>query len=205
MSVDHGGLQAPLGRLASTRSSWPTKELEQIDKQIDGGRDPAGDRRARARRTTTPDRERRAVDEFMREQVHQPRAVRLDGRPDLGASTSRATSSPTTWPSAPSVPSASSWACDDSSFIQFGYWDSLKKGCWPASGSQHDLKRLESAYLDAEPARVRDHQARLAGAARPAGARQAQRDRRVLRRPAGGAVRPRLSRATTCGGSSRSA
>lgn len=36
----------------------------------------------------------------------------------------------------------------DSSFIQFGYWDSLKKGLQSGERMQLDLRRLESAYLD---------------------------------------------------------
>lgn len=36
----------------------------------------------------------------------------------------------------------------DSSFIQFGYWDSLKKGLLAGERLFHDLKRMEVAYLD---------------------------------------------------------
>jgi len=36
---------------------------------------------------------------------------------------------------------------DDSSFIQFAYWDSLKKGLHAGESLQLDLRRLESAYL----------------------------------------------------------
>lgn len=36
----------------------------------------------------------------------------------------------------------------ESSFIQFGYWDSLKKGLLAGEKLHHDLKRLEMAYLD---------------------------------------------------------
>ena len=35
-----------------------------------------------------------------------------------------------------------------SNFIQFGYWDSLKKGLMAGEKLHHDLKRLELAYLD---------------------------------------------------------
>ena len=34
------------------------------------------------------------------------------------------------------------------SFLQFGYWDSLKKGLMAADHLHHDLKRMEVAYLD---------------------------------------------------------
>jgi hypothetical protein len=36
----------------------------------------------------------------------------------------------------------------DSNFIQFGYWDSLKKGLLSGEKLSYDLKRLEMAYLD---------------------------------------------------------
>jgi Tc toxin complex TcA C-terminal TcB-binding domain len=36
----------------------------------------------------------------------------------------------------------------DSSYIQFGYWDSLKKGLLSGEKLQYDLRRLESAYLE---------------------------------------------------------
>jgi hypothetical protein len=36
----------------------------------------------------------------------------------------------------------------DSNYIQFGYWDSLKKGLLAGERLSHDLKRMEVAYLD---------------------------------------------------------
>jgi Tc toxin complex TcA C-terminal TcB-binding domain len=36
----------------------------------------------------------------------------------------------------------------DSNFIQFGYWDSLRKGLLSAEQLSVDLRRLESAYLE---------------------------------------------------------
>ncbi len=36
----------------------------------------------------------------------------------------------------------------DSSYIQFGYWDSLKKGLLSGEKLQYDLRRIESAYLE---------------------------------------------------------
>jgi hypothetical protein len=36
----------------------------------------------------------------------------------------------------------------DSSYINFGYWDSLKKGLLSGEKLQYDLRRLETAYLD---------------------------------------------------------
>ncbi|MEI6900933.1 MAG: hypothetical protein WCL00_13735, partial [Bacteroidota bacterium] len=37
---------------------------------------------------------------------------------------------------------------DNSSFVQFGYWDSLKKGLLSAEKLQFDLRRMESSYYD---------------------------------------------------------
>jgi len=37
---------------------------------------------------------------------------------------------------------------NDSSFVRFGYWDSLKKGLMAGEKLYHDLKRMEAAYLD---------------------------------------------------------
>ena len=36
----------------------------------------------------------------------------------------------------------------DSSYISFGYWDSLKKGLLAGEKLQYDLRRLETAYLE---------------------------------------------------------
>lgn len=37
---------------------------------------------------------------------------------------------------------------EDSSYVQFGYWDSLKKGLLCGERLHHDLKRMDVAYLD---------------------------------------------------------
>jgi len=36
----------------------------------------------------------------------------------------------------------------DTSFIQFGYWDSLKKGILSGEKLHYDLRRMEMSYLD---------------------------------------------------------
>ncbi len=36
----------------------------------------------------------------------------------------------------------------DTNFIQFGYWDSLKKGLLSGEKLHHDLRRMEMAYLE---------------------------------------------------------
>ena len=50
----------------------------------------------------------------------------------------------------------------DSSFIQFGYWDSLKKGLLAGERLTHDLKRMEVAYLEQNRREYETDQARLA-------------------------------------------
>ncbi|MEN8251443.1 MAG: hypothetical protein ABFS32_21135, partial [Bacteroidota bacterium] len=37
---------------------------------------------------------------------------------------------------------------NDDSFIQYGYWDSMKKGLQSADNLLHDIKRMETSYLD---------------------------------------------------------
>ena len=37
---------------------------------------------------------------------------------------------------------------EDSSFVTFGYWDSLKKGLLSGEKLQHDLRRMEASYLE---------------------------------------------------------
>jgi hypothetical protein len=37
---------------------------------------------------------------------------------------------------------------DTTSFVQFGYWDSLRKGLSAGERLSQDLKRMEAAYLD---------------------------------------------------------
>ena len=39
----------------------------------------------------------------------------------------------------------------DSSYINFGYWDSLKKGLLSGEKLQYDLRRLETAYSGTKP------------------------------------------------------
>src|SRR5262249_39061868 len=36
----------------------------------------------------------------------------------------------------------------DSNYIQFGYWDSLRKGLLAGERLTHDVKRMEAAYLE---------------------------------------------------------
>lgn len=36
----------------------------------------------------------------------------------------------------------------DTSFVNFGYWDSLRKGLLSGEKLQYDLRRMESAYME---------------------------------------------------------
>ena len=58
---------------------------------------------------------------------------------------------------------------DDTGYIQFGYWDSLKKGLLAGEKLHYDLKRLETAYLEQNRRDYETHQACLAGQVFPAG------------------------------------
>ena len=81
---------------------------------------------------------------------------------------------------------------NDSSFIQFGYWDSLKKGLLAGERLTYDLKRMEVAYLDQNKREYEIAKHVSLQLDRPGQPDQAETDRRVLYHPAGSAVRPRL-------------
>ena len=126
--VDHGRLRPPPGRLAATRpirrarsrststsrSSAPTcgarsreQELTNHELQIEH---VAGDRGVPAR------------------QVHQQRALRLDGRPALQVYFQTLPARLRPGQARRAGAPATSWATRRRRFIQFGYWDSLRKG-----------------------------------------------------------------------------
>ena len=128
--------------------SRPPRRSSRSTSRSSPPRSAHGDRRARAGEPRAADRERAGGRRLHAQQVHQPGALRAGWSARSPASTSRATSSPTTWPSGPSGASATSWGCDDSSFIQFGYWDSLKKGLLAGERLHLDLQRMEAAYLE---------------------------------------------------------
>ena len=54
----------------------------------------------------------------------------------------------------------------DSSFIQFGYWDSLHKGLLAGETLNHDLRRMQSSYLQQNARRYELSRLRLARSAR---------------------------------------
>ena len=80
----------------------------------------------------------------------------------------------------------------DSSFIQFGYWDSLKKGLLAGERLHHDLKRMEVAYLDQNKREYEITKHVSLALLDPVALVQSETDRRVLRQPARSALRPRL-------------
>ena len=84
-------------------------------------------------------------------------------------------------------------AYGETSFIRFGYWDSLKKGLLAADHLAYDLKRLEVAYLDGNVREYELDQARLAAVARARAADRSQGNRYVRVRDSGVAVRSRYA------------
>ena len=55
----------------------------------------------------------------------------------------------------------------NSSFIQFGYWDSLYKGLLAGETLNHDLRRMQSSYLQQNKRRYEIEPIRLPGGAQP--------------------------------------
>ena len=82
----------------------------------------------------------------------------------------------------------------DSSYINFGYWDSLKKGLLSGEKLQYDLRRLETAYLEQNRREFELTKSISLCAARPARLSEASGNGSVLHQSAGGNLRPRLSR-----------
>ena len=93
----------------------------------------------------------------------------------------------------------------DSSFIQFGYWDSLKKGLLAGERLYHDLKRMEVAYLDQNRREYEITKHVSLAPARSAGAGAAEADRRRASSRCPKRSSTSTTRATTCAASSRSA
>jgi len=155
-----GGVLHSAGNLIATQASnerrwedWKLqerladKELEQIDKQIDAAK----------LRIEIAEKERdnhvqqienaKATDEFMRskytnEELYQWQVGQISGvyfqsyklAYDLAKRAERCF--------------RFELGVQDSSYINFGYWDSLKKGLLSGEKLQYDLRRLENAYLE---------------------------------------------------------
>ena len=91
----------------------------------------------------------------------------------------------------------------DSSYISFGYWDSLKKGLLSGEKLQYDLRRLETAYLEQNRREFELTKHVSLALLDPLALGEAAGNRSLLLPPAGGNLRPRLSRVTTSAASSR--
>ncbi len=123
------------------------KELEQMDKQIAAARIRQAVAEQELKNHDLQSENAKAVDEFMRDKftnrelydwmVGQVSAIYFQSYQlayDVAKRAERAY--------------RHELALTDSSFIQFGYWDSLKKGLLAGERLYHDIKRLEVAYLD---------------------------------------------------------
>ena len=165
-----GGLGAVGRTTGSLQEELAAKELDQIDKQIAA----AEIRRAIAEQELENHElqieNAKAVDEFLRDKYTNQELYDWMVSPDLRALLPGLPARLRRRPSGPSGPIGSSCGADDSSFIQFGYWDSLRRACWPASSSALDLKRLEVAYLEQNKREYEITKHVSLRAARPAGA-----------------------------------
>ena len=127
----------PRTRSCRSTSRSPPREIQRGDRQ----------ERELANHYTAEEHARE-IEEFLRDKYTNQRAVRLDGRADLRD----------VLPGLPArlrrgqagrarVPLRAGPA-RTSNFVQFGYWDSLRKGLLAGERLYHDLKRMEVAYLD---------------------------------------------------------
>ena len=106
------------------------------------------------------------------------------------SSTAMRSSSPTTRRARPSARCSTSWAIPRSTFIQFNYLDGAE-GLLAGEKLAFDVKAMEMAYHDLQPARIRADQPRQPDAGRSARTADVARDRELHLHHAGGAVRSR--------------
>ena len=190
MAADRRQLRPPGAGLGAPESQAAEGAAAEFDKQIAA----ADIRRLIAEQELDQprqaDRARPGAGRVPAHQVHQQGAVRLDGRRSCRRCTSRATSSPTTWRSGPSAASGTSWGSATRTTSGSATGTACRRACWPAERLALRPAAAGAGVLRAEPARVRADQARLA---RRSSTRwrccKLRQQRRVLRRPAGGAVR----------------
>ena len=165
--------------------------------------DPGADRRPRRSRSRSPqqqidqpreaDRQPPEADRLPDRQVHRARTSTTGWSAGCRTRTSRATGSPTGCASRSSAATGTSSASTDSSFIQFGYWDSLHKGLLAGETLNHDLRRMQASYLRPERAPLRAQPLRVARGARSGRAADAAR----APAPATSTCRNRCSTTTT--------
>ena len=72
---------------------------------------------------------------------------------------------------------------DGTDFVKFNYWDGGRKGLLSGEALYLDVKRMELAYHENNKREFELTQARLAAAARPAGAADAEGHRHAARSP----------------------
>ena len=129
-------------------SDWKLQE-RLANKELAGPRLDGRRRCPRARwhgtswRTTICSEQSREVDCHMRRSTRTGRSLRLDDFAGVG-STSGVSSR--LRPRRAERAYRFELGLADSSFVQFGYWDSLKKGLLAGEGLQHDLRRMEVAF-----------------------------------------------------------
>ncbi len=187
---DAGELPAPPGGLE------PPDQLGHDRAQADhrparGGELPAAGRSGGRRRARRPGRQRPGIRRSPARQVHQPRSLRLDGRADLERLLRR-------------LPAGLRPGQKGRTLLRLRarapgqQLHHLRLLGQPAAGALRRRPARLGPAPDAgfvpgpEPARVRAHQADLAGQPGSRAARAAARDRRLRHPAAGDAVRPRL-------------
>ena len=147
MASTHRRLSAPLGRLEFPGATWPIKEIEQIDKSIAAAELRIAIAEKELENHVLQIENAKATDAFMRskytnEELYQWQVGQISGvyfqsyklAYDLAKRAERCF--------------RFELGLQDSSYINFGYWDSLKKGLLSGEKLQYDLRRLETAYLE---------------------------------------------------------
>ena len=163
------------------------KEVEQLDKQI-----LAAEIRKQIAATDLANHEQQIasaaeVDElltlkFTNQQLYSFMTSRVSrALPDLSAGV------PDGNAGAVGLPSRARSGRADDTFVSETNWDSLRKGLAAGELLLLDLRRMETAHLDANQRRARDHQARLAVPARSGTAAAAPPDRLLRLPPSRGA------------------
>ena len=79
----------------------------------------------------------------------------------------------------------------NATFVDFGYWDSLRKGLLSGERLSYDLQRMERSYLDLNKREYELTKHVSLAVTDPSALIAPAHDRRVLRRAARGALRPR--------------
>ena len=194
MSATLGGYQRRQDDLTH-QADLATKELQQVEEQIAAAEMRVAIARAGAGEPRPADRKRRRRwTTTCGAQVHQPGALRLDGRP---ASAVYFQSYQLAYDVAKRAERAFRYELGLARLELHPVRLLGQPQEGPAGGERlhHDLKRMEVAYLDQNSARVRDHQAHLAAARRSRSALIPLKETgECFVYAARGAVRPRLPR-----------